>query len=330
MTATSRRSPLVRRFAPSPRPRRALRPPHINLPRRSPIIGILTLPNDSPPPFNNASSAFPASYVKWVESGGGRVVPLPYDAPLPVLAATLKSINGALFTGGAADFFNPDGSLTTYATAAQLIFNESVAAAAAGETWPLWGTCLGHELTLMLASGADPALVTAGFDSENASWPLTPVQPAASSSRLWGTAPPDVWAAFTGQPIAMNSHQAGVTPAAFAASAPLSSRFRVLTTNLDRKGKAFVSSTEGVTLPIYTTQFHPEKPLFEVQPTATDHSFASIVGNSYTQRFFVQQARANSRAFPTPAAEAAALIYNFAPAYTGPSGSEFAQVYYFA
>ena len=39
-------------------------------------------------------SYFPASYVKWLESGGARVVAIPYDAPLATTAALLKQING--------------------------------------------------------------------------------------------------------------------------------------------------------------------------------------------------------------------------------------------
>ena len=62
---------------------------------------------------------------------------------LPVL--TLGG-HRALFTGGGADFVFKNGSLTPFTQTAALIFNESVSAAANGEVWPLWGTCLGFEL----------------------------------------------------------------------------------------------------------------------------------------------------------------------------------------
>lgn len=129
-----------------------------------PVIGILTLPSTSHAGMN---SYFPASYVKWVESAGARVVPIFYDAPLETNAALLKSLNGALFTGGGASFFTKSGELTQFAATAQLVFNESVAAASSGETWPLWGTCLGFELICTLASGPSQAILTTGWDSEN-------------------------------------------------------------------------------------------------------------------------------------------------------------------
>jgi gamma-glutamyl hydrolase len=90
-----------------------------------------------------------ASYVKWLEMAGARVVPLPFDRPDDV-SAVLPFINGALFTGGGTDFTYPNGTLTPFSRTASLIFNESVRAAAAGETWPLWGTCLGFQLSALL------------------------------------------------------------------------------------------------------------------------------------------------------------------------------------
>lgn len=49
-----------------------------------PIIGILSLPSEES--AWNGKSYFAASYVKWIESGGARVVPLPYTQPDQVQA----------------------------------------------------------------------------------------------------------------------------------------------------------------------------------------------------------------------------------------------------
>lgn len=300
-------------------------------PNLRPIIGILSLPNDVPG-YSQFTSYFAASYVKFLESGGARVVPIPYTLPPDQLASLLKSINGALFTGGAASFFDDKtGQLTPYAQTAQLIFQEVVDAANAGESWPLWGTCLGHELLLTLAAGADPNLLSSPFDSENISWPLIPTPVARNESRLWGSAPPDVWQYLTTEYITMNSHQAGVAPSDFAANPTLVKAMKVLSVGYDRGGKPFVSSAEGLTLPLFSTQFHPEKPLFEWWSTQNvNHTFHSVVGNSYVPRFFVEQARMNSRQFPSPAAEAAALIYNYEATYSAQADPSFQQVYFFS
>lgn len=204
-----------------------------------------------------------------------------------------------------------------------------VSAAQNGETLPLWGTCLGHELVLTLASGLNASVMTSGFNSENISWPLYPTADGVTS-RLWGTAPTDAYQYLTTENITMNSHQAGISPLNFAGSAALTSTMKVLAIGQDRDGAPFVSSTEGITMPIYTTQFHPEKPLFEWWSSeAINHSYHSIVGNEWTQRFFVNQARLNNRSFPDAASEAAALIYNYNAEYTASVSPGFQQCYFF-
>jgi len=63
-----------------------------------PIIGILSQPVNET--AGAASRAYlPASYVKWMESAGARVAPIPYDADEPTLRSLFSSINGIIFTG---------------------------------------------------------------------------------------------------------------------------------------------------------------------------------------------------------------------------------------
>jgi len=287
------------------------------------------MPNDVTG-FESSQSYFPASYVKWLEAAGARVVPLPFTASADETRAMLTNINGALFTGGGSDFTNPDGSLTPFAQTAQIIFNESTTAWASGESFPLWGTCQGHELISFLASNADMSILTSGFDSENLTIPLN-FTAAAPVSRLYGPMPPNVIDIFASQPVTMNNHQMGVAPADFAAMQPLASRFTVLATNLDRQGRPFVSSMEGQGgLPIFTTQYHPEKVQFEWRPDEViNHSYDSITANHWLALLFVNQTRSNLRSFATADEESAALIYNYPAVYTAPTEPSFEQCYFF-
>jgi len=41
-----------------------------------------------------------ASYIKFIELAGGRVVPIPYDADTATLDKIFNGINGILFPGG--------------------------------------------------------------------------------------------------------------------------------------------------------------------------------------------------------------------------------------
>ena len=50
---------------------------------------------------NSGYSYIAASYVKWIESAGGRVVPIPYNIPtVEELDTLLSKINGVLMPGG--------------------------------------------------------------------------------------------------------------------------------------------------------------------------------------------------------------------------------------
>jgi gamma-glutamyl hydrolase len=292
-----------------------------------PIIGILTLPNTAYAK-SHGYSYFPASYVKWVESGGARVVPIPYDLSSVELAKLVRSINGALFTGGSASFFSPKGDLTQFAATASLIFNVSVDAFAGGETWPVWGTCLGHELISVLGAGADSSVLTGGFDSENLTLAVDWTA-AATTSRVFSSV--DVRNRYASGAIAMNAHTQGITPANFAASKLLSSTFTVTSTQVDRAGQEFVASQEGQNgLPIFSTQWHSEKSLFEWPIPSVEyiaHNMSAVVANHWPAAFLGSVAALNSRSFADPTVEADALIYNFSP-LTGIS-QQFEQLYFF-
>lgn len=298
-----------------------------------PIIGILSMP--SAYSAHPKSSAFPASYVKFLESGGSRVVPIPYDLAPDALTELLSHINGALFTGGAAPFWDKNNNPSQYALTAQAIFNNAVTAAENGESWPLWGTCLGHELISIIAAGLDynTSPLSSGFDAENLTVPVG-FTSAAAGSRLWGANDAASPRATFATGSAYNAHTMGVTPADFTAASTLDARFEILGTSFDRGGKEFVATMEGKTLPIFTTQWHPEKVAFEWNaPMSNDipHSFEALLANFWPAAFFANQARANNRTFSDPTAENDALIYNYVPDFAPSDGTSqmFEQIYFF-
>ena len=292
-----------------------------------PIIGILSLTdNDVKPPYK---SYIPASYVKYLEMGGARVVPLKYTDGVDAIKSQLKYLNGALFTGGAGSFLE-DGKLTLFSEVGMAILDEVRYAAANGETWPLWGTCMGFQFIHFLLAYPDTSVLTAGWDSYNLSIPLD-FTSTASKSRMFSAAPGNIMKILATQPVTMNNHHSAISIAAFEGTAALNTNLTMLSTNKDRNGKAFVSTVEGTTLPIYATQFHPEKPMFEWNPSeGIDHSDDSVLANSFFPKYFVDQARLNSRKFPSWEEESAALIYNYEPVFTAKEDPDhFDQCYFF-
>lgn len=236
-------------------------PPDVN---ERPIIGILTLPNTVK--GQNGTSFFPASYVKWIEQAGGRVVPIFYNSPESKVKDLVSKINGVLFTGGGTYFYNQDGTLTPYAKTGKVIFDLVHEAHRKGEWFPLWGTCLGFELITVLAANTGKVL-TGGFDSDNATWPFYPTADA-SKSLMFKSMPDDVYSIITTEDVTMNSHIYGIRPDNFKAYPSLVNNYYILGQDKCRKGNPFVSAIESKTMPIFGAQFHPEKPSvrFRVYP----------------------------------------------------------------
>lgn len=116
-----------------------------------------------------------------------------------------------------------------------------------------------------------------------------------------------------------------MTPEAFEANDALRAGFSVLATNKDRQGKTFVSLMESkdASMPIYGSQFHPEKPLFEWWPEEViQHTGSAVFANSYFARFFLDAVRRSTTAPPENLSEL--LIYNYEAVF---ADTWFMQVY---
>eukprot|EP00698_Gefionella_okellyi_P006616 TRINITY_DN15940_c0_g1_i1.p1 TRINITY_DN15940_c0_g1~~TRINITY_DN15940_c0_g1_i1.p1 ORF type:complete len:312 (-),score=64.62 TRINITY_DN15940_c0_g1_i1:51-986(-) len=287
-----------------------------------PIIGIVSEPTDGGlAKFGNSFVA--ASYVKFVESGGARVVPIPHNLMPEQLEGLAQQINGVLVPGGGVDLQGSDFYRTV-----KFLVDYSIRMAAVGEWFPIHATCLGFETVNIVVSGDDFSILTA-FDSENLTLPLD-FTDAAKTSRLYGSAPRHVIDILDNQAVTMNNHAWGVSLSNYQANNNLTNFFNILSTNVDRAGKTFVSSVEGKTVPVYATQFHPEKPMYEWPVnSAINHDGDSIVANTYFAQFFVNQTRLSSHSFADPAVEKQMLIYNYAPVYTEDVDSTYEQCYFF-
>jgi len=118
-----------------------------------PIIGILTQPTVPvlTSALNNGSSFITASYVKWVESGGARVVPIPYNASQEELSYFFSSVNGLLMPGGMQTL----NETITFFDSSLYLFNLALKANANGDYFPIWGTCMGFQFLNIAVSGQD-------------------------------------------------------------------------------------------------------------------------------------------------------------------------------
>lgn len=97
-----------------------------NCNQSKPTIGILTNPSDLKDYDKAQHSYFPSSYVKFVESAGGRVIPIHWDSSYDEITVILNQINGVLFTGGDVDLYlnntQPGFTFNKFTDTASFIF----------------------------------------------------------------------------------------------------------------------------------------------------------------------------------------------------------------
>lgn len=76
-----------------------------------------------------------ASYVKYLESAGARVVPVLWNASDDSLRATFAGLNGLLFPGGGQDLVDYDAP---FLMKARLLYDLVTKANSMGDYFPLW------------------------------------------------------------------------------------------------------------------------------------------------------------------------------------------------
>lgn len=284
-----------------------------------PIIGILAQEANLHGLDSLGKSYIAASYVKYVESAGARVVPLRIGLPDEEYKKLFNSINGVLIPGGGVDL-----QTSEYARVSRIFYNLALKANDDADYFPLWGTCLGFEELAYLTS--EENLLTS-TNTEDIALPLN-FTSAAEQSRMFRNVPKDLLEALASEPLTANFHHWSISVKNFSFSDKLRSFYNVLSTNMDGDLE-FISSMEAYRYPIYAVQWHPEKNPFEWKnKQGIPHSPMAIKAAFYMADFFVNEARKNFHNFSSEADEAKALIYNYNPVFTG-SVSAFEQTYIF-
>jgi gamma-glutamyl hydrolase len=281
-------------------------PPQTN---ERPVIGILAQPGD-PAPRNKSYIA--ASYVKWVEAAGARVVPILPDMSEGEVRARFRAVNGLLLPGGGGRLTPGHG----YYDTAALLLKLALDANDNGDYFPVHGTCLGMEALAIIVSRN--ATLLADVDAEDCAAPLL-MTPDAEHSRFFSSFPPRVVQNLQREPpLAMENHGHAILSEDVAANERLSAFFKVLSLSLARDGRPYVSTMEARDYPVYATQWHPEKNAYEWTSTLSiPHSPDAVEVTQESANFFVGEARRNSHAARDALEEDDFLIYNWAPDFTG-------------
>ncbi|KAI1900916.1 hypothetical protein AGOR_G00054760 [Albula goreensis] len=285
-----------------------------------PIIGVLTQEVVDEDMLRFGKTYIPASYVKYLESAGCRVMPIRLKQTLVEYENIFKTINGMMFIGGAADLQTSD-----YARAAKAFFRLAVEANDAGDYFPIWGTCMGFQLLTVLVAGQN--LLT-NTTAENLALPLN-FTDEAPTSRMFEDFSSELMKALSQEDVTGNFHHYGVSEKTFRGNDKLDQFYSILSTNIAVNDVEFVSTIEGRKYPFYGVQWHPEVNRFQWNPNLNfPHSKNAVRVSSLLAEFFVNEARKNMHQFSGPGEEAAALIYNYTPVYVG-NISGYEQSYFF-
>ncbi|MCJ8735393.1 hypothetical protein PDJAM_G00246490 [Pangasius djambal] len=285
-----------------------------------PLIGILTQEVTDPNLRPYGRTYIPSSYVKYIESGGARVVPIRLNQTKEEHEKIFQSINGLIFIGGAVDLETSD-----FAHTAGIYFRLALKANDEGDYFPIWGTCLGFQLLTVQVAGENLLSKTT---ADNVSMPLN-LTSEAQSSRMFASFPPELFKALSEEPLTGNFHHYGVTEQVFVGNEKLSSFFTILSTNKAENGVVFVSTMEGKKYPFYGVQWHPEVNRFQWYPQYSfPHSKNAVHLSSLLAQFLVNEGRRSSHHFSHPEEESRALIYSYNPVYTA-KFSSYEQVYFF-
>ncbi|XP_019487111.1 PREDICTED: gamma-glutamyl hydrolase [Hipposideros armiger] len=285
-----------------------------------PIIGILMQQCRSKEMKNLGKYYIAASYVKYLESAGARVVPIRLNLTNEEYEKLFQSLNGVLYPGGSVNLME-----SGYAHVAKKFYNLAIQSFDDGDYFPVWGTCLGFEELSYLISGE--ALLTR-TDTDGITMPLnftgSPVK-----SRMFQNFPTELLQSLAVEPLTANFHKWSLSVMNFTKNEKLKKFFNVLTTNTDGKID-FISTMEGYRYPVYGVQWHPEKAPYEWgRFEGISHAPNAVKAAFYLAEFFVSEARKNNHHFESDVEEDEALIYQYHPVYTG-NISSFQQSYIFS
>lgn len=292
-----------------------------------PIIGVLSL--DPPPALTKAfkwcQSYIPASYIKFIEMAGGRVVPIFIDRNEDYYERVFNNTNGLLIPGGGLPLQNLNE--TGYGRAGKVLYEMAVKANQNNDFYPIWGTCLGAEFLSIVLDPKETYRLTPCL-ANNLSLPLK-MSDDIKKSRLLENVPADVFTFLTTLNVTANFHQKCLTPDTVKKSG-LNNVLNVLSTSKDRNSTEFVSIFEAINYPFYGVQWHPEKSVFEwTMKEELPHTYEAVRVAQHFANFFVGEARKSTHKFPDEKQEEHALIYNQKTHYTPTVNILFTEVYMF-
>lgn len=270
------------------------------VPVQAPVIGIYTQADTSDEPkgeiesfkIDGASnySYIAASYVKYIQISGAQVVPIfAYNKEKSYFDNLLPKLNGVLFPGGGYEI----NIKNTWTSNADYILKYAISENKKGNSFPVWGTCLGWELLAYLTSGYDSKVLSSVRGESAVKNRLAIKTPSYLFGDLSTTLKNNL---ENGNGIVYFNHVWAVSTSYYQTNEVFKAFWNIVSTTTSSYNEQFISAAESKEYPIYGIQFHPEKNLFEWKVYADrSDSGAEIV--QVLSNKFVEKARASKNKF---------------------------------
>eukprot|EP01084_Bolivina_argentea_P189508 325883_1 len=316
----------------------------------APIIGILTDPCDGegwcgtwPGYIQNYTTSYIAqAYVQWIESGGGRVVPIYYDDDFSNIEKLLPQLNGVLFTGGGGGYVPTDPYFIQFNNILDFLQKYAIENKKKSQSIPVWATCLGFEAICARTAHNYNTTLTS-FNASDMMCSIDYNEYGMNESRIFNTNSipleyRQLAYEYTSEYDTLyNDHWLGIDPQYFYNDSYLIGNFSSLGVSYDRLGNPFIALIEsneinGVQVSWYGSQFHPEK-YYQFTPTWTPnftHDIKDVISNQYFTEFFQNECRTKNNNQMKKEVYEQLVIYNFATTYIGKNQTDpFNVLYWF-
>mmetsp|Transcript_6187 Transcript_6187/g.6959 ORF Transcript_6187/g.6959 Transcript_6187/m.6959 type:complete len:342 (+) Transcript_6187:86-1111(+) len=288
--------------------------------RVRPVVGIMSQePSSQCEDYNNATSYIAASYVKYVESAGARVVPLRYTDSFETLGSMMDKINGVILPGGGTPLLIEEGeqrqwnadiifdeAYTQYMNAVAFIVQVAKSKNDQGTYFPVLGICLGLQ-SMILAEINTKEIEHSDSTNERVSQNFV----NRDQSRWFSTLPEDLVELAQNTELVYENHHDCYTTQYWNDHTELGDTYFLTSVAYDDEGLEYVNAIEGITYPFYAVQYHPEKVQFEWRASSDfPHDIDSLRYSSFIALKFGSEIRKNSQTFESENEENEAMIYN--------------------
>lgn len=251
-----------------------------------------------------------AGYVKWLESAGAQVVPIPENTTDENVRKILNNVNGVLIPGGYDIYYT-----SNFYRFSKLAMKKSMNATKNGDYFPVLGICFGYQLMNVIVS--QDSNILSYIPSEDLNTRLTYTQ-LTRSSRLFRGIPSWIYDTLEKREFAYQNHEYSMAYHTHIDNIKLNNFFKVLSTSSNINGIPFTSTLEAFDYPIYGLQWHPEKIPYEFSPAVRcRHDSENVRISFHMAAFFVNECRKSKQRFVSEEMRKNLLIYNYEPFYSG-------------